>query len=77
MNRAELSNVDAIKNGKVFLIDTSVFASPKFVIGTAYMAKWFHPGTFQNLDPEAFHKEYIERFQGMPYRGIYIYPSLN
>jgi iron complex transport system substrate-binding protein len=74
LNRTELANVKAIRNGRVFLIDSSVFANPKFVIGIAYMAKWFYPDLFKDIDPQAFHKEYLERFIGIPYRGFYVYP---
>ena len=74
LNRTELANVTAVKNGQVYLIDSSVFASPSYVIGIAYMAKWFHSDIFKELDPTAMHKEYLEEYQGIPYRGIYAYP---
>jgi len=27
-----------------------------------------------DIDPEAMNAEYLERFHGMPYRGVYVYP---
>jgi iron complex transport system substrate-binding protein len=77
MSRPELANVAAVKNGRVYVIPTEIFADARFVVGIAYLAKWFHPDLFKDLDPQAIHKEYLERFQGMPYRGFYAYPEPN
>ncbi len=50
------------------------------LIGTAYMAKWFHPELFEDLDPEAIHQEYLTEFQGLDYdlneHGVFVYPPL-
>jgi iron complex transport system substrate-binding protein len=43
-------------------------------VGLSYLAKWFYPEKFPDLDPEAIHKEYLERFQGLKYQGIFVYP---
>ena len=29
---------------------------------------------FENLDPEAIHREWIETFLGVDYNGVYVYP---
>lgn len=71
----ELSNVSAVMNEKVYLVGNEIQYLRGF-ISTIYMAKWFHPELFEDLDPEAIHKEYIERFEGIPYRGAYVYPPL-
>jgi iron complex transport system substrate-binding protein len=76
VNRPELANVAAIKEEKVFLLTTDITSRPKYFVSFAYLAKWFHPELFDDLDPEAIHKEYLERFQGMPYQGVYVYPPL-
>lgn len=76
MNRPELANVTAVKNDTVYLISSDICSSASLVVGNAYMAKWFHPDLFEDLDPKAIHQEYLERFQGIPYRGIYAYPPL-
>jgi len=75
MDRSELTNVKAVANGDVYIVDRQATFIRHFV-GVAYMAKWFHPELFEDLDPEAINKEYIERFQGIPYQGIYAYPLL-
>ena len=75
MNRPELAKVRAVKDGKVYSIAHKMTYGQNF-IGSIYLAKWFHPELFEDLDPEAVHKEYLEKFQGMPYRGVYVYPPL-
>ena len=49
------------------------------MIGAAYMAKLFHPGLFEDLDPEALHQEYLN-MQGLDYdlnlHGVFLYPPL-
>ena len=44
--------------------------------GTAYMAKILYPELFKDVDPEAILKEYFDKWQGIPYLVVYIYPSL-
>jgi iron complex transport system substrate-binding protein len=42
------------------------------------MAKWFHPDLFKDLDPQAIHQEYLNRFQNLDYNldknGVFVYP---
>lgn len=50
------------------------------IICIAYWAKWFHPDLFEDLDPEAIHKEYLDRFQRIDYNidegGGFVYPPI-
>ncbi len=54
--------------------------SPRVPITIAYMAKWFYPDLFDDLDPQALHQEYIDDFCGINYdvaeHGVFIYPPL-
>ena len=83
MNRPELKNVKAVKDGKVYII------SGHFTFGhncgkrdfmrILYFAKWFHPDLFEDLDPKAIHQEYLTRFQGLDIdldeKGVFVYPE--
>ncbi|MCG7850845.1 MAG: ABC transporter substrate-binding protein, partial [ANME-2 cluster archaeon] len=60
----------------VYCISIQVTTKPRYFVGVAYMAKCFHPELFENLDTQAMHEGYMERFQGMPYQGVYVYPPL-
>jgi iron complex transport system substrate-binding protein len=82
MNRPELQNVTAVKTGKVFTIATPIwgaygYAGGRHFVSIAYLAKWFHPDLFKDLDPEAIHQEYLTKFQGLDYdlktRGVFVY----
>ena len=74
MNRPELAKVTAVKEDNVYCISIQVTTKPRYFVGVVYMVKWFHPELFEDLNPQEIHEEYLERFQDMPYRGVYIYP---
>ena len=75
MNRPELSGVRAVTEGKVYCMDMGTSCS---VVGHAYLATWFQPELFEDLDPKAIHQEYLTRFQGLDYdldkHGVFVYP---
>ena len=75
MNRPGWKNIEAVRKGKVYILDSDVCSGPGDAIGTAYMAKWFHPGEMEDLDPETLHREYLNGFQSIAYRGRYAYPD--
>ena len=55
-----LAGSDAVQNGRVYLHMTELVASPRYlVVATAYMAKWFHPELFDDLDPHEIHMTYL------------------
>ena len=71
----ELSQVSAAKDKRVYLMTTEIASRPRWFVGLSYLAKWFNPDQFADLDPEAIHKEYLEKFQGVGYQGAFVYPS--
>ena len=82
MGRPELANVAAVKDERVYIVSTAICCcggSGKFFLALGYMAKWLHPELFEDLDPQAFHQEYLTRFQGLDYdldkRGAFVYPE--
>ena len=81
MRRPELANVTAVRrNKRVYIIAQDIFGGVMGnFVGMAYMAKWFHPELFKDLDPEAIHQEYLTRFQGLDYdldkHGVFVYPE--
>ena len=79
MNRPELADVSAVKNGRVYLwhmYTSGMF--PNDIITIAYIAKWLHPDLFEDLDPEAVHQEYLDRFSPLDFNvkehGVFFYP---
>jgi iron complex transport system substrate-binding protein len=76
MNRPELANVTAVKDGTVYIIDSNIMYGPDYPIGIVYWAKWIHPELFEDLDPQAIHQQYID-IQGLDYdldeHGVFVY----
>jgi len=71
-----IKQTDAAAQGKVYIVCTDLNRGPMQAAGTVYVAKILHPDLFRDINPEDVLKEYFEKWQGIPYRGIYIYPSL-
>lgn len=79
LNRPELANVNAVKNRNIYFLNAYALGLyPNYILSIAYYAKWFHPDLFEDLDPQAMHQEYLDRFQniGIDVRehGMYVYP---
>ena len=79
LNRPELANVDAVERGEVYVLDSYIMHGGTF-IGSLYMAKMFHSGLFQDIDPEAVHQEYLNRFCHIDFNvkehGVFVYPPM-
>ena len=84
MGRPELQNVKAVKNGRVYIISTRIsaygpFSGCRHSVGVCYLAKWFHPTLFEDLDPQAIHQEYLTRFLevniDLEEKGVFVYPE--
>ena len=81
MGRLGWVGTTAVKEEKVYIVDMyCVWEAPNFIIGTAYIVKWFHPDLFEDLDPKAIHQEYLDRFQRIDYdldeHGVFLYPPI-
>lgn len=79
LDRSELANVSAIKSGNVYIQSADIFFGGRYFLSIIYMAKWFYPDLFEDLDPQAIHQEYLTRFQGLDYdlskQGVFVYPE--
>lgn len=66
--------IDAVKENRVFIIDSGIVTGPRQVVGFLHFAKWLHPQLFDDIDPEAVHKEMLERFYNVDMCGSWAYP---
>jgi iron complex transport system substrate-binding protein len=70
--------VDAVINDSVYVIDDSIMFAPQQPVSLAYLAKWFHPDEFKDLDPQAIQQEYVDEFGGIDFdvaeHGVFVYP---
>lgn len=77
----EYKNLNAVKNGKVFITSYSPILNAGYFVGVAYLAKWIHPELFPDLDPKAIQQEYLNKFQDIDFdlskQGAFVYPPLN
>jgi len=75
MERPGWKFIRAVQEGKVYVLASDVAGGPRAAVGIAYMAKWFFPEA--DLNPQEIHREYLEDFLKVPYRGFYAYPTGN
>jgi len=73
MCRPGWDGTDAVKNGRVYLITTDT-SSTHACVFRSYIAKWLHPDLFDDIDPVEIHREWLEKFLGIVYKGVYAYP---
>ena len=80
MNRTELASTTAVKEERVYAVSDTIYSGSQCFIGITYLAKWFYPELFDDLDPEAIHQEYLTEFQGLDYdldeHGVFAYPPI-
>lgn len=74
-SRPELSNTTAVKNNAVYFISFDVTGGARKKFGPMYLAKKMYPELYTDMDPDAILREYLEKYQGLDYQGVYIYPQ--
>ncbi|VUT27082.1 MAG: corrinoid ABC transporter substrate-binding protein [Candidatus Methanolliviera sp. GoM_asphalt] len=76
MDRPGFDETDAVEDERVYLFAFGELASsPKWPIALGYMAKWFYPDVFSDLDPQEFHEEWLSKWHDADYKGLYVYPE--
>jgi iron complex transport system substrate-binding protein len=75
-NRPGWGNIDAVKDGRVYVI-TSDLASIHPSLFNLYVAKWLHPELFKDIDPVEIQREWLQKFLGIEFRGVFGYPLLD
>ena len=71
LKRTGVAQLNAIKEGRAHTIWHHFYNTPMNVVAVEVIAKWLHPDTFQNLNPEQTLKTYFDQFQAVPLNGIY------
>lgn len=75
-SRPGWDGMDAVRKGRVYLLAFEICSAPRAPIGILYLAKWFYPDLFSDLDPGAVQREFLARFFGITdYPGVFIYPE--
>lgn len=74
LSRSELSDVKAIKDGRVYVLGNPVAWGIRSIVGELWLARWFHPDLFEDIDPEAVHRELLEKFFDEELKEKCVYP---
>jgi len=74
LSRSGLSEVNAIKDGRVYVIENMVINGIRYPVGLLYLAKWFHPDLFEDVDPVAVHEQLVQEFFGIEIEEVFAYP---
>jgi iron complex transport system substrate-binding protein len=80
MSRPEFAEISAVKNSHVYLMNYAhlMVGGGSAILAEAYMAKWFQPEIFTDLDPQEIQQEFLE-FQGIDFdlskHGQFVYPQ--
>lgn len=70
-----ISQTRACKTGKVYLFGYYGLASGgQTALGALYLAKRLYPEQFSDIDPETYHREYLEKWLNINYQGVWFYP---
>jgi iron complex transport system substrate-binding protein len=79
MNSPALKQTNAVKNGRVYLINWYSMVT-EFFVGMPYISLMLYPDLIADMDPEGIHQEFLTRFRGLDYdlndHGIFIYPPI-
>ncbi|MGQ5711437.1 ABC transporter substrate-binding protein [Desulforudis sp. DRI-14] len=75
IRRPGWDKITAVRQGKVYLISSEIYTGPRAIVGLAYFAKWLYPDLFKDVNPEAIHKEMLQKFHGIELKGAYVYPE--
>ena len=77
MDRSELADVNAVKTGRIYMIDQNLQYGLYYPVAVAYWAKWMHPDLFHDLNPLAIHEEFQTKFGALDYnlykRDVFVY----
>ena len=76
LSRPELKGTNAIRNGRVYISHLSIRRGPRMVGYLLYLAKWFHPELFEDIDPAAVEKDMLQKFYGLDLEGVWAYPEV-
>ena len=74
LDRPGFRHIDAVKNGRVYIVRGDIWLGPSCYISLCYLARYFHPDIFRDFDPRAVHIEYLKRFHGLSDPGVQAYP---
>ena len=74
-NRPSWDTIDAVKNDNIFLMSHYVHGGASKIVGAIYLAKYLYPEQLPDLHPEQVFKDWLEKYQHLPYIAGHTYPA--
>jgi iron complex transport system substrate-binding protein len=75
VSRTGWQQIQAVKDGRVYIISSEIYTGPRASVGIFYFAKWMYPDLFKDINPENINKEFLHRFYGLDAKGAWVYPN--
>jgi len=76
MSLPGFNSIEAVKSGRVYIMDINMASGLSELIALLYYAKWFHPDIFKDLNPREVHAEMLKKYFGMEIDDIHqVYPE--
>ena len=72
--------ITAVQDNRVHIISGDLTLKSGLPIGIAYQAKWYYPELCEDVDPQAIHQDFVDRFcPGLDFdvrtQGVFAYPA--
>jgi iron complex transport system substrate-binding protein len=77
IERPGWDGIDAVKNDRILLLSHYAFGGAAELVGTCYIAKFLYPEYLPNLHPEEVFKEWVTKYQHLPYIKGHTYPAFS
>lgn len=77
VTRPGWDEINAVKNGNIFLISGYGHGGASKLVGTMYLAKFLYPDLLPDLHPEQVFKDWQEQFQQLEYTPGHTYPAMS
>ena len=76
MSQMGFEAIDAVKAGRVYIMDINMASGLSELITMLYYAKWLHPDLFSDIDPRSVHAEMLKKYANMDLDDIHqVYPE--
>lgn len=73
-HRPAWQQIRAVRQDRVHILSSELWIGPRAPLGILYIAKWAYPERFEEIDPQAVHRQWLMKWYGKELKGIYVYP---
>lgn len=77
ISRPGWETISAVKNDKILLLSQYAHGGASKIVGACYIAKYVYPEYLPDLHPEEIFKEWVTKYQHLPYIEGHTYPRFS